>query len=388
MEKTEHTTPKKIKKILLLIIITILAIAGIIITSLYIVNEEFREKIDIYVLKKEITENTASQIILNSGDTNHIYAYDKYIAILNKSTLMIYNQSAEEVTKIGTMITNPIFEKNGKYLVLAEKNGQKIYLIKDKEKAWEKEIEGNIVDIKVNRNGYISVIVTGTSYKTVIITIDNNGKEIFKTYLATLNAVTTSISNNNKYLAIAEVNSSSAIIQSDIKIISIEKAKTDPTNSIIYTHKAESNQLITDIKYQDKETLICLYDDSVHIIEGTTEDKEIQKIDQKTDFIDINLKNNVAQTLETTEFFKSNIELTIKNINTKNESTYLTSGVLKSLKVSDDIIALNLSTEVHFVNTNGWLMKKYVSNQGVTDIVVGNTIAGIIYKNKVEIIKL
>lgn len=388
MEISEYTPNKKGKKIILIIIGIILAIAVVIVTSLYVVNEEFREMVDIHVLRKEITENSGNQIIINTGENTQIYAYDKYVAILNKSTLSIYNQSAEETEKISTMITNPIFTSNGKYLALAEKNGQKIYLIKDKEKQWEREIEGNIVDIKVNRNGYISVIVTGTSYKTVIITIDENGKEIFKTYLATLNAITTSISNNNKYLAIAEVNSSSAIIQSDIKIISIEKAKTDPTNSIVYTHKAESNELITDIKYQDKETLVCLYDDKVAIIEGTEQEQEIQKINQNADFIDIKLKNHIAQTLETTEFFKTNIELQIKNTNNKTESTYLTSGVLKSLKVSDEIVALNLSTEVHFVNTNGWLIKKYVSNKGVTDIVVGNQIAGIIYKNKVEIIKL
>lgn len=378
---------KKIKKIAIIIFLSLIIIAGIIIASLYITDENFREKFDIYILKKEITEDNSARIVLNSGETQHICAYDKYIGVLSKSTLMLYNNSGEEVSKLNTMISNPIFEKNNKYLCLAEKNGQKIYLINDTNIVWEKEVEGKITDVNVNKNGYVSVIVTGTSYKTVIITIDEKGKEIFKTYLASTSVITTDISTDNKYLAIAEIDSSSAIIQSNIKIISIEKAKTDPTNSIIYTHKAENNELIVDIKYQDKEKLICLYDNSVHLIEDKN-DTELLKIDSKSDFIDLNLKNYVIQTIETTEFFKSNIQLLITNVNSKNENLYLTKGVLKSVTVSDNIIALNFSTEVHFVNNNGWLIKKYVSSQGITDIVVGNSIAGIVYRNKIEIINL
>lgn len=378
---------KKIKKIAIIIFLSLIIIAGIIIASLYITDENFREKFDIYILKKEITEDNSARIVLNSGETQHICAYDKYIGVLSKSTLMLYNNSGEEVSKLNTMISNPIFEKNNKYLCLAEKNGQKIYLINDTNIVWEKEVEGKITDVNVNKNGYVSVIVTGTSYKTVIITIDEKGKEIFKTYLASTSVITTDISTDNKFLAIAEIDSSSAIIQSNIKIISIEKAKTDPTNSIIYTYKAENNELIVDIKYQDKEKLICLYDNSVHLIEDKN-DTELLKIDSKSDFIDLNLKNYVIQTIETTEFFKSNIQLLITNVNSKNENLYLTKGVLKSVTVSDNIIALNFSTEVHFVNNNGWLIKKYVSSQGITDIVVGNSIAGIVYRNKIEIINL
>ena len=53
-----------------------------------------------------------------------------------------------------------------------------------------------------------------------------------------------------------------------------------------------------------------------------------------------------------------------------------------------DIIAMNLGTEVEFVNTSGWLVKRYIANQEITNIVVSDSIAGIIYKDKIEIINL
>ena len=76
---------------------------------------------------------------------------------------------------------------------------------------------------------------------------------MFNTYLSSTRAVDVSISNDNKYLAIAEVDTSGTMIQSSIKVISIDKASTDPTNSLENTYKGEENKLITNIKYQNKK---------------------------------------------------------------------------------------------------------------------------------------
>ena len=54
---------------------------------------------------------------------------------------------------------------------------------------------------------------------------DNKGDELFKTFLKSTRVVSTSISEDNKYLAIAEIDTSGTIIQSNIKIISIENGK-------------------------------------------------------------------------------------------------------------------------------------------------------------------
>ena len=59
---------------------------------------------------------------------------------------------------------------------------------------WDGKVEGNISRIDVNKNGSISAITRGTSYKSVIITFDKNGKELFKTYLASTIAVASQIS--------------------------------------------------------------------------------------------------------------------------------------------------------------------------------------------------
>ena len=63
-------------------------------------------------------------------------------------------------------------------------------------------------------------------------------------------------------------------------------------------------------------------------------------------------------------------------------------SVTRNIYTYGDIIALNLGTEVEFINTSGWLVKRYIANQEISNIVVSNSLAGIIYRDKIEIINL
>lgn len=229
----QETTENKInkKKILISILISILVIGIIVIVSLYITNKDAREWIDTKIFRKQVTQNNVSVIELDAGQTSNIYAFNKYIGILNKNKLNIYGNNGNKETEIDLQINNPIFNSANRFLAIAETKGQKVYLIEDKQVIWENSIEGNISQIHVNESGYVAVIISDTSYKSIIEVFDPKGNELFKRFLSTTMAVDVSISNDNKHLAIAEVNPSGTVIQSNIRIISIEKAKTDPANS-------------------------------------------------------------------------------------------------------------------------------------------------------------
>ena len=98
-------------------------------------------------------------------------------------------------------------------------------MVTDKDVSWDTTIEGNISQIFVNKNGYVAVVITGTLNKTVIKMYNPSGKAMFTQYLSSTRAVDVNISNDNKYLAIAEIDTSKTTIQSNIKIISIDKAE-------------------------------------------------------------------------------------------------------------------------------------------------------------------
>ena len=128
-------------------------------------------------------------------------------------------------------------------------------------------------------------------------------------------AIDTDISNDNKYLSIAEVDYSGSIIKSMIKTISIEKAKSDPTNSVIYTFTNDDNSLITEINYQNKNLLSCMYNDSIHVLNiNDQNDSQIVTLDKQYNFANVNLKNNVVYTESKSSGFSSNTNINIYNI--------------------------------------------------------------------------
>ena len=311
------------KKIIIagIIILIILLILGV---AFYIGNTNFRTFIDRHILRKEIIQNNVASIDISALENPSIYAYNKYITILNKNILTTYSSSGKKEYEHEIKVTNPLYASNNRFLAIAEKNGQNIYLISESNLLWQTEIEGEIQKIDVNKNGYVSVIITGGSYKAIIATYSQAGKELFKTHLSSTTAIDTSISNDNKYLSIAEINTSGTLIQSNIKVISIEKAGVDPTNSVIYTYNAEANKLIIDLKYQDKNNLVISYDDGIHILYGENESENISYSGKKVTFASVELNNYSAYAIEkTTGLLSTNTQIIMKNTrNTKRKFIY------------------------------------------------------------------
>ena len=390
-EEIEEPKKSKINKKKIIILVLIVLIIALITTSIiiYFSNEQARDWIDTNIFRKEVKQDKVTTIELKAEQTSNVYAFNKYIGILNKNKFNIYGNTGNLEKELEVQISSPIFSSANRFLAIAESNGQRLYLITDKDITWNATVEGNILQVYVNKNGYVAVVITDPVSKAVVKIYDPQGKELFNTYLSFTRCVDVSISNDNKYLAIAEVDTSGTIIQSSIRIMSIEKASTDPTNSLENTYKSGSNKLITNVKYQDKNKLVCMYTDSISIIENNTETTLIDNKDKKVIFQSIELTNNAVSVEEKSSgLFTADSLVTIVNTDNKSTKEYTVNAVAKEIYTYGDIIALNLGTEIEFINTGGWLVKRYIANQEITNIVVSDSIAGIIYRDKIEIINL
>lgn len=374
------------KKISIIIICSVIIITLAIFIGIYINNKEAREWIDKNIFRKEVIQDNVTTIDLKEGQSNNIYAFNKYIGILNKNKLDIYANTGNKEKELEMQISNPLFNSANRFLIVGENKGQKVYLIEDKEIVWDTEIEGNIAQVHVNKNGYVAIVIVDTSYyKTVIAMYDPKGNEMFKKYLSTSRTADVDISNDNKYLAIAEVDTSGTMIQSNVRIISIN----DPANEQDETYQGEANKLITNIKYQDKNKLVCMYTDCIHVIEDKQDKPIINNENKKVTFQSVELTNHFISIEESSSgLFTADSVVKIVNTENKNEKEYTINSSIKEISTYGNIIALNLGTEVEFINTGGWLVKRYIANQEITQIAVSDNIASIIYRDKIEIVNL
>lgn len=385
-------TKKKINKKKMIIAITIgviLLIVGITIL-IYCSSRDARKFFDKYLFRKNITQEKLASIDLDYDSNVNIFAYNKNICILAENKLRQYNSSGKLDKELDLEINNPVYSVNNKYIAISEKESSKIYLISGSEILWTKDVDGKITKINVSENGYVSAILTGTTHKSVIVIFDKDGNELFKTYLASTKVVDTTISKDNRYLAFAEVNTTGTTIVSNVKIMSIEKAKENPKESVIYTYTADNNKLIVDIEYQDNK-IICMYDNEITKLENdiSTSIISLNEKGKNINFASIDLNNFVYRAIEETDgLFNTNTVLEIKSTGSDKVNVYTAEGAAKDIYCNNNYIAINLGQEIEFINTIGWLVKRYSSDQEVQSVVIGDGVAGIIYKDRLEFLNL
>lgn len=377
---------KKRKKVFNLTIVTLIAVVILIIASLYIANREFRTFVDTYLLRKEISEENANTLVIDTENLSLIYAYNKNLVIYNDGNINFYNQIGKESGKIEMTLSKPIADTKGKYLVLGDYGSQKICLIKSNNLVWQKDLEGKISKVSVNENGYVAVTVTGTTYESIVMLYNPKGDLLFSNYLS-VHVMETDISENNKYLAIAEVDNSGITPTTKIEIISIDTAVKNTGNATVNTYQSEASEMLTGLEYQHKNKLLCSFDNYIIKMTESTSEKIYETTDL-TAYVDVRMDNHFIKVdKESSSVFKSDYRLKIQKTEGK-EKNYIIEGSIKSVKTTDKTIALNLGKEVQFIGTNGWLKKRYKSNQEVTRVILSDEIGVMIYSDKIDIINL
>ena len=132
-----------------------------------------------------------------------------------------------------------------------------------------------------------------------------------------------------------------------------------------------------------------MYTDTMNVIENDQEKVVFDNKDKKIIAQSIELTNHLVSIQEEASgIFSANSVVNIMNMDSNHTQNYTVETSVKELYTKGDIIALNLGTEVEFINTGGWLVKRYIASQEVSNITVSDNIAGIIYRDKVEIINL
>lgn len=377
MDKLTDDKKKNIRDIA----IAIISIC-IIVCILYVGSQGFRKFVDKNILRKYATEENAKEIYLNSENNPKVIAYDKYLAIYELGEFKLYNKNGMLKTEdiMSFSVSNPIFKTNDKYALIASKMGNKIVCVKGDKLNWEKKLDYNITNISINKKGYAVVIGTNSMYKSIITVISNYGEEIFNIYFATNTVVDAEVSPDNKQLAVAEINYSKPIIESMVKIISMDNARVKPDDSVIKTYSR--NSLLVNIKFKPKNIIMAHYKDKVFCYD-TKEEKEIYNIDNDVQFLDIESdKNFVVIKKAENKAFKNKYNLIVFNEKGKQKALCVIGDyVPKTLKLASNMIGINLGQEAKILTIDGRERKNYNSKKEIKEIYLSDSLTIIAHKD-------
>ena len=86
---------------------------------------------------------------------------------------------------------------------------------------------------------------------------------------------------------------------------------------------------------------------------------------------------------------QANTEINILNITNKNQFKYnIEKSIPRELISEGDKVALNTGMDVYILNENGFLIKRYTSKQEINKVILGKNVACIVYKDKIELVKV
>lgn len=346
------------------------------------------EKIINYFQNKEWEiADSVGNISLSSNYLKAEGTFSRLI-LIGSNYIKGYSNEAKEDFDIFASFQEVVCDSNGDYAVIAEKNGTMAYLICGKEKVWENTIPGNIYSVYVNKNGYTAVTYKQSGYKSLVKIISPDGKELFTSYLASTYALDVAITNDNKTLAIAEVDTEGIHVMSAIKIIDINNLK----NSNVQKFDLEENALLVNIEYTDKNELLVLTDSKAKII---TNNKMLDLLEYKypkTMNISIeNSKNILTIEKEEKGLFDIKYKLCIySGIEDLDKKEYELYDMPKQIKAFGNIIAVAMENELLIINTNGKLVKKCDVSRDLKSLVIFDSanMIGIVFRDKIEFIKI
>lgn len=311
------------------------------------------------------------------------------LVVVGNNYITAYSDTTKEVFDESISIKNAVVDTNGEYCIIGEKGGTKVYMVNSSAKLWESEIQGNILGVSVNKNGYSSIIYKQTGYKSLIKIMGPDGKEIFTSYLASTYAIDSEISSDNKELAIAEVNAEGINVQCSIRLIDINNINQENVTKI----SLGSNTLVTDINYNEKNQLLVLTDSGALLIDNGEAKTIIDKFDNNASFATIENKNDVV-VISKVENGLFDISYAVNIYSYKDNSMITNTYPLKALPsevlAGQKYIALLLDNELVIINTNGRLIKHNAISGNVNEIKFfgnGNMLA-LIYRDKIEILKI
>lgn len=314
-------------------------------------------------------------------------AGDELIVIESDKISAYTNSSVSDFT-VTNMLRAAISDDVGDYSVVGEAGGSKFILLNEKGKVWEFDTQGEILALSVNKNGYVACIYSKNGYKSLIKVIKPNGEEMFTNYLASTYAVDVEISNDNKYLALAEVNAEGINMESSVKIIDMNKAEAEA----ITTVKLDSNTLVLDIEYNDKNELLVLEDNRIEKVSSAYEKTTIRQYrTSEVSHISIENKSNfIMVEKEETGIFSTNYVLKIYDLENTEPKSFELDSTPKQIYAQGKVIAVDLGNEILFLNTNGRFLKHCRLDGQVKEIkLYGNgSMAALVFRDRIEIIKL
>ncbi len=254
-----------------------------------IFNSSDFEEIDVHIQETPVMSGIESTLSQNSkmlpfenASLSQIILGDRGLVVAKSNYLAIFDTVGEIVWETQTSVIEPILRTEGEYILLAEKDRNKICLYQNETLLFSADTPNEILTAQLSANGDIALVTKKEFFKNAVLVYNKNGEQIFSWNSGTDTIINADISASTRRIAVALVNTDERV---NSYVILFDVNKTEPyhnvqfTESVIYkTHfvgetlNLYADNRITGLKVNGDVLWDGIYNDSEIILSSFDKD--------------------------------------------------------------------------------------------------------------------
>ncbi len=320
------------------------------------------------------------------GSENSVFtALKGYIIRCDRNSISGLNRNGGVEWQVDVSMSNPIVKTAGPYLLVGDKGGRDIYVIKNKTVKWNKKLDSNIINLSINDDGYVGVVIEKDGYNGIARVFDPEGDVIYTKYKHDVYLLDAKVSPSDRRVLISEVDASGISTNSHLEV-------TDFKGDVEAVFKG-TDEIIASTWFMKNDTVLAVSDKEAKYF-----DKELESQWQQAQNGNILTSNAAAGkyavlaygNVSQTGLFSGNTT-TVKILDTDGElnGEYEAKGKVKNIDVIGSVIALNTENTVYFINTKGNLIGKYTDKADILEVhFIDSREALLVTANSIKVVKV
>lgn len=179
------------------------------------------------VIIPHTTYRTYSDLEFDTGGEYRMYAYGSDILLLNNNGIKMVDNKGNDKWSQTYTLTNPMIDISGEYLLLADLDGNNTLNLFDTDgnNLLTYPIDSDILSAKINKSRLVAAAVDEEGYKGSVVVYNKKAQEIFKWNSGEGYVTDIDISNDGKYVAVAQMMSDRDEVYSKIHVLNISNGQ-------------------------------------------------------------------------------------------------------------------------------------------------------------------
>lgn len=318
-------------------------------------------------------EQESKMVPFENAATSEIQNTRQGLIVVKSNYMTLFDKKGRTLWETKTSVVNPILKSEGNYIMLAEREGTRVCLFRDRELVFSIDAENDILNAELSSSGDVVLVTKKEFYKNAVCIYNKNGEQVFSWSSGADTIVSADISSSSRTTAVSLINTEERV-KSYVMIFDINKA--EPYQTIEFTES-----IIFDTEFVG-ETLNVVGDNRITGLSrnGDSEWNQIYtgdilnltECDMDGNRVVVSENNNIPKLKTYSDRGKNKKEVDLEKIP-------------DCIDILDDIVVFNSGRVVIFGNPSN--LEKYITSMDIQNLKVTDKKSFVVvYNNSLEFI--